>query len=272
MKLQVLTPEPPLQPFIAAFWYFESDFGVPVTDNRVIAPNGKAKIIIPFRNALFTHLDGRETEYPEQSVFFIGLWDRPVTLSSRSRSTGTIGLELTPEGAYRFTDLSMFELTNRIIPFDELYGPAGRALQERIGNAVTMDERLQLIQSFLIARLDRRPPNSLVDHTVGLIRESMGLVPVQELERRTGYSRRYLDLLFRDHLGLSPKTLATIVRFQRMYRIWATDDRMTFSEESLYDLYYDQAHFIREFRRYTGYSPRQYTRIRNEFGKIFYRR
>jgi hypothetical protein len=74
-------------------------------------------------------------------------------------------------------------------------------------------------------------------------------MPIKELERKTGYARRYLDLLFKHHVGLSPKVLAGIFRFQKFYQKWARGLSYDAFKEELYDYYYDRAHFSEEFKR-----------------------
>src|ERR1700751_970199 len=91
---------------------------------------------------------------------------------------------------------------------------------------------------------------------------------IHELERQTGYSRRYLDRLFQQHVGLSPKRLAEIFRFQRFYRKWAAGVSFDLLKAELYDHYYDQSHFSREFHRMTGHPPQRFMRdVPNEFGR-----
>ena len=90
-----------------------------------------------------------------------------------------------------------------------------------------------------------------------------GLTTIKQLEKKTGYSKRYLDMLFKNHLGISPKKLATIQRFQHFYKHFEGDNI------DIYDLYYDQSHFINEFKRYTGLTPHQYSKMNNDFGRHF---
>jgi methylphosphotriester-DNA--protein-cysteine methyltransferase len=69
-------------------------------------------------------------------------------------------------------------------------------------------------------------------------------------------------------VGLSPKALAEIFRFQRFYRKWAQGLRYDVLKQELYDYYHDQAHFTKEFKRMTGYSPQKFTlEVSNEFGR-----
>jgi methylphosphotriester-DNA--protein-cysteine methyltransferase len=75
-------------------------------------------------------------------------------------------------------------------------------------------------------------------------------------------------VLFKERVGLSPKVLAGIFRFQRFYRKWAEGRSFDLLRDDLYDYYYDQAHFTKEFRKMTGHSPRKFSReVPNEFGR-----
>lgn len=261
-----------LQPYLDTIWIFENDFGVPVEDNRVIAPNGKAKFIYSYLNGLSTIDAGRKTDYSENDIFFIGIWDKPVVLSSKARITGTIGIELTPNGVHRFTKFSAFEMANKILSFGDIYGVIGRELIERLTNTPDPFKKVDILQESLrqILRYNNRN-NQIVDYTVAMIKSTSGLIEIKDLEQKTGYSRRYLDMLFKDHLGISPKALSGIVRFQTFYKAWANTESDRFYNDQIYELYFDQSHFIKEFKKYTGYSPKQYANQKNEFGKIFYK-
>ena len=110
--------------------------------------------------------------------------------------------------------------------------------------------------------------NGVIDFCVRTLELADGLVPIKELERKTGFTRQYLDRLFKLHVGLPPKTLAVIFRFQKFYKKWAQGQPFETLKEDLYTFYYDQAHFTKEFKRMTGYSPRKFTlEVPNEFGR-----
>jgi len=75
-------------------------------------------------------------------------------------------------------------------------------------------------------------------------------------------------MLFKQHVGFSPKLLARIFRFQNFYRRWARGLSFDAMKEELYDYYYDQAHFTKEFKKMTGYTPRRFAdEVPNEFGR-----
>jgi AraC-like DNA-binding protein len=270
MKVSFIQPEQQLAPYVAFIWVFESSFGVPIGDSRIIVPDGRAKIIIPFRNALCAAVNHNLLNATEDQIFLVGIQRSPVTIGSTTTSTHTIGIELTPKGLYHFFKLSMYELTNRIVNFEDLCGPWGVRLQNRVGDAEDPQEKISLLQTALIHLLQKDQKDyALLDHALDLIAQTHGLLTIQELAAHTGYTKRYLDLLFKEHVGLSPKALASIMRFQACYQVWMRQKSPTLFRNSLPAYYYDQSHFIKEFKRFTGFTPHQYHEIANEFGKAF---
>jgi methylphosphotriester-DNA--protein-cysteine methyltransferase len=96
-----------------------------------------------------------------------------------------------------------------------------------------------------------------------------GRVSIRQLEKITGYSRRYLDILFQRHVGLSPKVLAEIFRFQRLYGKLAELQSSEDLKDDVFDDYYDQAHFVKEFKQMTGYAPGKFLReVPNQLGRL----
>jgi AraC-like DNA-binding protein len=270
MKVSFTQPEKQLSPYVAFIWVFESSFGVPIADSRIIVPDGRAKIIIPYRNSLCAAVNTRLLNAKEQHIFLVGIQSNPTTIASTATDTGTIGVELTPKGLYHFFNLSMHEITNRMVSFEELFGPQGARLQNRVGDAEDPQEKIMLLQTALTHLLHKNEKEyALLDHTLDLLAQTHGMIRVQELEAHLGYTRRYLDLLFKEHVGVSPKSLASILRFQEVYQVWMQHKSPTFFRNHWPAYYYDQSHFIKEFKRFTGFTPQQYTEIVNEFGRAF---
>jgi AraC-like DNA-binding protein len=268
MKLCFIDPIPPLRSYIDKFWLYESHSSL-AAEKSLIAPNGKPKIIVPFKNEIATTRQGKTTICAEHEICFIGIRDVPVTLCTPEGINGTIGIELTPSGAYKFLKVPFYELTNTLLSFADLYGEKGRMLLRRMIDQENPAKKIELIQSFLMERLKESKHNEVVTYTVNLISARHGMIEVKELERKTGYSKRYLDMLFKEHLGIAPKTFATILRFQRFYKAWSNETRSDPAKLNLYEAYYDQSHFIKEFKRYTGYTPMRFAGLQNDFGKNF---
>jgi AraC-like DNA-binding protein len=271
MKVSFTQPEKQLSPYVAFIWVFESSFGVPIADSRIIVPDGRAKIIVPYRNSLCAAVNTRLLNAKEHQIFLVGIQRNPTTIGSTATDTGTIGVELTPKGLYHFFNLSMHEITNRMLSFEELFGPQGARLQNRVGDAEDPQEKIVLLQTALTHLLQKNEKEySLLDHTLDILAQTHGMMRVQELEAHLGYTRRYLDMLFKEHVGVSPKSLASILRFQEVYQVWMQQKSPTFFRNHWPAYYYDQSHFIKEFKCFTGFTPQHYTAIVNEFGRAFH--
>ena len=270
MKVSFTQPEKQLSPYVAFIWVFESSFGVPLADSRIIVPDGRAKIIVPYRNSLCAAVTTGLLNAQEHHIFLVGIQRNPTTIASTATDTGTIGVELTPKGLYHLFHLSMHEITDRMLSFEELFGPQGARLQTLVGDAEDPQQKIVLLQTALTHLLQQNDKEyALLDHTLDLLAQTHGMMPVQELAAHIGYTRRYLDRLFQEHVGVSPKSLASILRFQEVYQGWMQHQSPTFFRNHWSAYYYDQSHFIKEFQRFTGFTPQHYAGIVNEFGRAF---
>jgi AraC-like DNA-binding protein len=270
MKVSFIQPEQQLSPYVALIWVFESRSGVPLADSRIIVPDGRAKIIVPYRNSLCAAVSHRLLNAQEHHIFLVGIQSNPTTIASTATETGTIGVELTPKGLYHLFKLSMHEITNRMVSFEEVFGQQGARLQTLVGDAEDPQQKIVLLQTALTRLLQQNDKEyALLDHTLDLLAQTHGMMPVQELAAHIGYTRRYLDMLFQEHVGMSPKSLASILRFQEVYQGWMQHRSPTFFRTHWPAYYYDQSHFIKEFKRFTGFTPQHYAGIVNEFGRAF---
>ena len=272
MRLQHIEPDPQLRGYINKMWIFESSGRVSAEDMKLIVPNGMVKLAIPFRNGISGKYDDWFHLSKESSITLIGIADTPAIVDVEyDAAHGNIGIEFSAAGAYRIFQLRQSELKNRIFPLEEIFGRSARDMQEIISNTESIGEKIQIIQAYLIKLLSKSDPDPILDYCLREIENSKGLATVMELEKKTGYSSRWLYEKFMEKVGLSPKNLSSVVRFMQFYEQWAKNPGADFFKKDIYDYFYDQAHFIKEFKRFTGHSPLKFAKSENEFGRIFYK-
>jgi AraC-like DNA-binding protein len=269
MNIRFVTPRAELRPYVESFWVLESPVGLPAAADSIAAPNGCAKLIIPYDNSIVAEAEGRVQVTRAHHMHFVGNRDVATRLHTSPQRTGFIAIEFRPHGAFPLFGVPMSDTANGLWDADEVFGAWSRTAQDLVNNEARVAAKISLIEHQLVLLLNRhRRPPGVVDYCVATLRSTDGRMSIRDLERQTGYSRRYLARLFQQHVGLSPKRLAEIFRFQRFYRMWAAGASFDLVKTELYDHYYDQSHFTREFKRMTGYPPERYVHaVANDFGR-----
>ncbi len=149
------------------------------------------------------------------------------------------------------------ELAEQVLDLSDLWGAAAVELVERLAGQ-TWEQRFAVLESVLLARTAKNPaplpdPFLLQAHDLLLSRD--GDLPMRVLLETTGWSRRRLATQFREHLGMTPKTLARLARFRHAERLLRAPGHRSFASIALTCGYYDQAHLNRDFREFAGCTP-----------------
>jgi AraC-like DNA-binding protein len=187
--------------------------------------------------------------------FVAGISDRATITEHDGRSSG-IQVNLTPIGARLLSPAPMSELAGRVVALGDLMDREHRHITERLADTPDWDARFDLIDRVLGERLaGARGCARKVAWALARIEASAGRVDVGALARELGHSPGHLIAQFREHVGLPPKLVARLVRFDRIVRHIRGGGRERWAELALMFGYYDQAHLVRDFRRFTGLTP-----------------
>lgn len=243
------SPSPDLSPFVRCYWTLEGR-PQPGSTERIL-PDGRQELVFHLGDP--AHQLTATGPRRQDRALYIGQMDAPVLLQP-SGSLSVFGICFPPGGAAAFFPHPQQETAGRILPLADIAPVWSKELTEAIRNAPAHELRIAIAEIFLRRHLRPRPPNPLVHAAAGLI-QAQPWLPVSQIAKHAGCSSRHLERAFLLHVGITPKTLARIARFQRVLQLRAAMPSGSWTHAALEAGYYDQAHLIADYHRFTGSSP-----------------
>jgi AraC-like DNA-binding protein len=207
----------------------------------------------PFEIAGAT-LAGQTVNWVRHQSFVAGLHDRYVVTAARGLSQ-CLQVNLTLLGAYRL-GLDLAAVARQVVPATDAFGPEVETLLGRLRDTASWPRRFALLEEFILERFaaDRAPEAHMLGALTTLHRHQ-GHIRIEQLARHLDLSPKRLIGLFQAEMGMTPKAIAQLLRFNRALRLLFQSTRPSLSEMALECGYYDQAHFNRDFRTYCGFTP-----------------
>jgi AraC-like DNA-binding protein len=258
MKLSLVKHHPrgPLADFVESFVYVEGNnrgAGFPKTAMSLVFNLGDGFKL--FHDSGFTEF----TDYRKHWV--AGLQTKPSYVESYGTSRMVV-VQFRTLGASVFLQRPSVEFSDHYVPLDCVFGREADETWERLQEAATIADKFAVTSDFLLGKLtEKRLANR------GLLREidsrlsADGRVTVEAICKEHRISRKHLNYLFKDSAGVSPKTLASLHRFQKILKS-ITQSRPRRLTDFAQELdYFDQAHFNNDFKRFTRLNPSQYLKL-----------
>ena len=157
--------------------------------------------------------------------------------------------------AYRFFPVAMQEVSDSSIGISDIWGGVASDLEEQIAGEASEAGKVRLVQDFLLQQLQRNSHGGQIQHILDLVDRMKGQISVKDMARNTGNSERQLNRYFIRYVGISPKEYASMKRF-----IHSLKNLKDYPSDNLTGIayksgYYDQAHFIHEYRMFAGLTP-----------------
>ncbi|MFN8398010.1 MAG: helix-turn-helix domain-containing protein [Bacteroidia bacterium] len=261
VRYQTLPPPPALAGMVRMYWAFEiSGLNGQEYVYRSLA-DGCAEIVFHYRSQFD---DLTESDPVPPSFSHLHAQTQRFRRFVTSCDFGIFGAYLYPHALPILFGHSAASLTDQMPTLQEALGRAGTELEERIMLAPDNHCRATILSDFLLTRLDsNKGPNPSIEWAIRRLFQTNGQIPISKLTDQTGYSLRHLERHFHNFAGFTPKRLARVLRFQSATK--ARDMGLRSLTEIALDCgYYDQAHFIHDFRQFSGYTPSAYFHGRPE--------
>lgn len=256
MNYQIFEPHQDLATLVKCYWTLESPKEKTPKKNTIV-PDGCMKMIFHYGD-LYKHYNENVNSIFLPRCFVIGQLTRPYEVEPTGE-TGTFFVCFHPNGFLPFAIFPIKEMENTAVPLEKLFGKNGQEIEQKILNANSTSERINLIETFLFGRLtDTEAVDHIVKSTVETILTANGQLSVDELSKQNNINRRQLVRKFSSAIGLSPKQLSKTIRLQATLKILLTKKITSLTDLAYECEYYDQAHFIKDFKEFTGLTPKEF--------------
>ena len=256
MDYQTFEPGSDLAMLIKCYWTLE-DSRLQKAEKQIIVPDGCMEMIFHYGD-LYRQYIGDGNSILQPRCFVIGQLTRPLEIEPTGR-TGIFSVRFHPNGFLPFADISIKEMENTAVPLEKLFGRDGRDIEEKILEAHSVKERIDLSETFLLKKLNRLETiDQIVRMTVETIMTGNGQLSVEEISKQTKIHRRQMERKFSLAIGLSPKQLSKIIRLQIALKIMLSGNEKNLTSLAYDNDFYDQSHFIKDFRELVGMTPKDF--------------
>lgn len=253
MKFEKHFPTQQLQPYIKYFVVSENE----LEKEYKVFPSSGLVIGFQYRGALAT-LKG-DTESKLTTAGITGITDG-YKIFKNSANIGTILIYFTEIGFTHFASHPAHELFNLSLSLEDVFDKKSVAeVEEKLALASTDDQRIKIVEQFLLSQLKDIQTDKLIVEAVKLIYQSKGTIRINELNEKLFISQSPFEKRFRKVVGTSPKKFASIVRFNAV--IDNLNESKTLTEICYENNFFDQAHFIKDFKQFTGDTPENFKRF-----------
>lgn len=257
-------PAFPLNNFIDSIFYFEGLVPAHALDRFL--PDGNTELLLDLTE-LPQHIHHNTTLEVIQScrhAWVSGVRTRPITIPSGNGSRMLV-VAFKKGMAHPFYPFPMSELTDTVVMADLVFGISMVELREQLLAAGTVGEMFYLLEMFLLTRggdrLHETPTNRCIEYVLNGILNQPTYFKFQNLTDRIGYSQKHFIDLFKKQVGVTPKQYLRIIRFQKVVQeLEQNASSCDWSGLALQSGFYDQAHFINDFRDFSGFTPGEYVK------------
>ncbi len=250
-------PDHTLKSIIKCYWLVENSEKPHITVEQKIIPDNYIDIIYNFGDRYLLETDNEEIIVPQS--FVVGMMSKPVKIKINSK-VKIFGIRLNPGYAYSLFRLNLHELSDTRIEVTALR----KEIAVLINSICEKHNNIEGLINSMNEMFRNLRKNWFIDHEaiaiVSLIERNMGGRTISEIAQSLGISKRQIERKFNKYIGLSPKIFSRITRFQQTVKQINSHFDQDFATIPYHTGFYDQSHFIKDFKRFSGDTPAYYLR------------
>ncbi len=270
MDYQTFQPHPDLSALVKFYWTLEVPFD-PKNQKQKIIPDGCIEMTF--------NLEDKIKRYVSESEFVVH--PNAMVMGQRTKSyyieplgnVNSFAICFYPHGFANFVCTPLENLVDVETPIESLFGEIpSKELKQKISQAASTQERIEIIEIFLLNKLNQNTTiESLVKTTVDTLISTNGSTPINQILKNDLSKRRQLERKFRKQIGISPKQLGRVLRLQTALKMLLNDNE-NLTNIAYESEYFDQAHFIKDFKEFIGNTPKEFLGNENmALSTLFYK-
>ena len=255
MIYQTFKPISQLERFIRFFWILEQDSRLSNCEPERVIANGCVEMILHFGDRTQNVRQNQTSDYQPQTLISGHLTEYFDVV--QTGMTRFLCILFKPQALRLFFDLPANELTNQQVDLELIKGSCSSDLSDQIANAASNEERIKIVERYLLKRLTERNIYNFerMGAVINFVNSTTGSISVKEMAGKACLSDKQFYRIFSEQVGLSPKQFLRTIRLQQIFYMVQCNPKIELSELVYRCGYYDQAHFINDFKLQTGMSP-----------------
>ena len=257
MNYETFEPHPDLDAIVKCHWILEVPADMEAPKQRVI-PDGCIEMCFILGDDVKRFTSDTDFIIQPRTMVF-GQITEPYYVQPTGY-VNTFAVRFYPYGFANFIDRPIHELADKETPLTSLFEESSvKALEQKIIEAPSTSSRIEAVEDFLRSKLkDRSTIDNIVKSTIDALSRTKGTEPIKAILKDDLSKRRNLERKFSKQVGISPKQLGKIIRLQAALKLILNNQGEKLTEIAYDSKYYDQAHFIKDFKEFTGTNPREY--------------
>ncbi len=266
MKYEQAAPSGRLAKWIKSFWMVDSE-GDDTIHTEKIVPDGYPEMIFHYGDPYRTNISG---EWQQQAKNLIGGQLKKYFYLQNTASIGIFAIKFQPWALNVLYNLNMELLTDKVIPIPSDLLSQIKSIREYAISNHSFEEKIFHIEEILSNNISHIPPIKFetIQQAVDYIIERKGSVDLKQLYQEIGISKRTLERKFKLQVGIPPKFYCRVIRLASVFRM-VSQPKIDWPEITFKAQFYDQAHFIKNFKEFTGEEPSKYGFTEENLANLF---
>ena len=222
--------------------------------------DGNTGVVFSLKSKLISEISNDEVKKYLPTSFLYGQLHGFKDIYSENE-TSLIIVVFQPNGIYQLLGIPATRFQDAIIPVEEIFDSKGSELQEKLYEQNNNEVRIELLNHFFRNLINNKlvSNQSIINNSLDFIITNKGDFSVKQLVQHTGYTERHLERKFKECIGLNPKKFGNVIRLHHFLKLLKNRSDATNLTAICYDAgFSDQSHLIKDFRKHTGISPREY--------------